>query len=304
MTRLFIIGLCTVAVMRLHAQGCSDAGFCTIGSLKQLPATDSSATKHKITLGAAIGLGDDDVFVCSPVLQYDLNLHRGISVEGRLSGSYASGRLGSVAGAGDIIADVIKTMNISDQWKLKVLVGVKIPLSNSDLQVNGRSLPMQYQSSLGTYDVIAGATFAHRRWQLSAGCQQPLSGANGNRFSRVMWSGHAADAYPESDMLDRRGDILLKGSYSAPIGRRWAVCPGALLVYHLGKDRYYDAAADKMMPLDGSEGLTLNATLNIIYTMKTWTFGLVAGRPLVVRDIRPDGLTRSIVLLPEISYKF
>ncbi|MGF2413571.1 MAG: hypothetical protein ACQUYJ_14665, partial [Ferruginibacter sp.] len=57
--------------------------------------------------------------------------------------------------------------------------------------------------------------------------------------------------------------------------------------------------------LNGSEGLTLNGTTALHYTINhKFSIGLLAGVPFVVRDIRPDGLTRKFVVSPEFILKF
>jgi hypothetical protein len=49
----------------------------------------------------------------------------------------------------------------------------------------------------------------------------------------------------------------------------------------------------------------LNATGFIELTLNQhWSLGLMGGVPLVVRDVRPDGLTRSFVIAPQLSYQF
>lgn len=286
-----------------HAQGCSDAGICTAGSIKQLPEAKEDSARHIITLSAANGWGDDHVFVCTPALQYTFRPTQTLEIDAKISAGYASGSLGRASGPGDILIDVVKTAKSGKKYQWSFVAVLKIPLSNSDLKKGKLSLPMQYQSSLGTYDIIAGATVAYRHWLLSAGYQQPLTVTNGNMFMPSLWADHKADVYPPSDQLHRRADVLLKAGYGIACSRRWEFTPGVLAIYHLGEDEYYDVVAARRLSLKGSGGVTVNLTVNANYSTAKWSAGVIIGTPIAVRDIRPDGLTRSLVLLPQFSYK-
>ncbi len=87
--------------------------------------------------------------------------------------------------------------------------------------------------------------------------------------------------------------------------KKWSVTGGLLGIYHLGKDTYIDANTSAApIPIKGSEGLTLNATAIARYQVSNkFSIGLSGGVPLVVRDVRPDGLTRKFVIAPEIIFK-
>lgn len=302
-TLLISIALAT-SITNAVAQGCSDAGFCTMGAMKQEIDPDSPTTKHKITLSWANGLGDDGVFVSTPGLSYELHANRHFTIQVKATGNYASGKLGNAAAAGDIYANVTKSIKALNDWRISITVGFKAPLSNGGMSYNGHPLPMQYQSSLGTYDAIGGVTLTRKKWLFSVGYQQPLSGQNENGFLYAAWPGTDTNAYPQTNEFRRRADVLIKAGHAFTAGSKCTLTPGLLAVYHLGEDSFFDPASMRESSLKGSDGLTLNATLNVQYRAKKCTVGLVLGRPLVVRDIRPDGLTRSIVVAPEFSYNF
>jgi hypothetical protein len=96
--------------------------------------------------------------------------------------NYANGNLGTAFGPGDIYLSASKSKLLKGNWNLTSTLGVKIPLSQSNISEAGMPLPIQYQSSLGTFDVIAGLTFSDKQWQFSVGYQQPLSGENKNSY--------------------------------------------------------------------------------------------------------------------------
>ncbi|MVM36817.1 hypothetical protein GO730_02595 [Spirosoma sp. HMF3257] len=284
------------------AQGCSDAGFCTIGGLKQQATTDNKG--QKITLLLPVGLGDEAVFVFAPGIQYDNQLSARWAIQAKLTGNYASGNLGTATGLGDLILSGTYTIPTKAKWVPSLTIGTKLPLNQGNLRANGQPLPMQYQSSLGTVDLITGLSVSDGKWQFSAGWQQPLTGANANAFLPGSSPKPEAPAYPPSNQFNRKADVLARAAYTWVINDRLSLNGGLLGIYHLGEDTYTDASS-KRLAIAGSQGLTLNATLAGWWTVNPkMRIGFTAGTPFVTREIRPDGLTRSIVFAPEISWLF
>ncbi|MEZ4759065.1 MAG: hypothetical protein R2810_04675 [Flavobacteriales bacterium] len=88
-----------------------------------------------------------------------------------------------------------------------------------------------------------------------------------------------------------------------PIGDL-AIQPGLLAIYHLTRTPRLTAPA-RAWPREGSDGPTLNLTIDARYRLNdAWTLELAYGSPMVVRDERPDGLTRSLVLNLALAYRF
>lgn len=284
-------------------QGCSDAGFCSIGNLShQTGSQQKTGFKNYLKLQMPAGLGDDDVFVFAPALEYGLQSKSWL-FSGKLTGNFASGNLGDAAGAGDIFLSASYSLPAKRKWISSITIGAKIPLNSSDLEAKGLSLPMQYQSSLGTFDAILGLSLRNDRWNFAAGWQQPLTKTNGNGFLPELWANEVADIYAPSNDFKRKGDVLLRGAYRFLRQPLWNLEAGLLGIYHLGEDSYREN--NQRRAIEGSEGLTLNVTLAVErFINKRWSVGITAGAPLVVRDIRPDGLTRSFVVTPQISYRF
>lgn len=307
MKRTLIGFLSTLLIASTHpivswGQGCSDAGFCTIGTLKQHVQTDSSRQKFSVLL--PIGIGDQSVLVITPALQYDRQLSAHWGIQGKLTTNYASGDLGQATGLGDLFLSGTYAVATKSSWHTALTLGLKLPLSTGNLTANGYSLPMQYQSSLGTVDLITGLSVSSTRWQFSAGWQQPLSGANSNTFLPSADSRVAAAAYPPSNQFTRKADVLGRATYMLLREGKLKLTVGLLGIYHLGNDTY-QTASQQTLAISGSQGLTLNATVAGWWFVSSRTrVGFTAGTPLVVREIRPDGLTRSLVFAPEISWLF
>jgi len=285
-------------------QGCSDAGFCTIGSLSHRGTLQKAKAKHQLVLTLPIGLGDENVFVFTPGLEYRYILNQW-QFAGKLTGNYASGELGNASAPGDVFLSATYQTK-GEKIRSSFTLGTKLPLSAGNLKTGGVSLPMQYQSSLGTVDLIAGAALLVNRWQFAAGWQQPLTGSNRNNFLPQYWSDAKAVKYPPTNDFNRKGDVLLRSAYRLLQKNKFKLEGGLLGIYHLGEDTYVDAnQSTRPISIKGSGGLTLNLTaLAELQLNNKWTIGLTGGAPLVVRDVRPDGLTRSFVLAPQLKYQF
>lgn len=305
MRKVFTTLLLVALAMGADAQGCSDAGFCSIGNLNHQSAVRQTSFRHYLKLTLPAGLGDEDVFVFTPGLEYGLQKNRW-QFSGKVTGNYASGDLAKAAGAGDVFLSA--TFQLPPTWKrtTSLTLGTKLPLNQGNLKSNGLSLPMQYQSSLGTVDLIAGVAVNTERWKLAAGWQQPLTGINRNNFLPQYWRDEKASAYPPSNDFNRKGDVLLRTSYRLFKKTRWSLEGGLLGIYHLGEDSYIDAnISNRPIAIRGSSGLTLNATASFeLMLNQRWSLELLGGVPLVARDVRPDGLTRSFVVAPQIIYQF
>jgi hypothetical protein len=303
---LFLFFVCLFSVNHTYSQGCSDAGFCTIGSLKQHESDSVQVKSQKLSLMLGNGVGDENVYVFTPGIQYEKNLSPRWSVQARLTSNYASGNLGKAFGPGDVFLAGIYTPASKSIWSLSVLLATKLPLNSGDIHTDNKPLPMQYQSSLGTADVIVGVTLTNNKWSFATAIQQPVSGRNRNTFLPAYWQTPEADKYPPTNDFNRKGDVLVRVGYTISTPDKWKFNLGILGIYHLGQDTYVDGnISNKPIKIDGSEGLTLNGTAAAWYKINTkFTLGLTGGSPFVVRDIRPDGLTRKIVLTPELILHF
>ena len=76
-----------------------------------------------------------------------------------------------------------------------------------------------------------------------------------------------------------------------------------LPIYHLTKDKFSDVNGLEQ-EIEGSDGLTLNTNAYLYFEINNRSelqFNLAM--PLVVRDERPDGLTRSLIATLEYHIK-
>ncbi|HRD54150.1 MAG TPA: hypothetical protein PKY96_16045, partial [Flavobacteriales bacterium] len=122
----------------------------------------------------------------------------------------------------------------------------------------------------------------------------------------VRWSGvDAGFKYFESWQLRRADDAVARLQYALGPGK-WVIQPGLLAIVHIGEDEhltYPDMFNGNVAPfpvrerMAGSDGLTLNITADARYRLNdAWVMEASFGSPVIVREVRPDGLTRSMVL--------
>ena len=102
------------------------------------------------------------------------------------------GRLANTSGIGDISLCFTRTIYASEKFDVSVSLGSKIPTNKSNKTENGFPLPMYYQTSLGTYDAIAGISLVNRKWLFATGIQVPLN-KNHNEFLWGRWAGSDED---------------------------------------------------------------------------------------------------------------
>lgn len=285
--------------VQVFSQGCSDAGFCTITSFK--PHADSSSElKSRLKVGVNVGGADHSINIFGSYVEFNQRLSKSLSTDVKLTTLSQSGNGISVFG----LSDLFVNFNYQVTGKFKLTLGSKLPLADGNKTRNSLALPMDYQSSLGTFDLILGAGYQVGKVQLVLAYQQPLT-QNKNTF--------LAEDYPlespfrdfqSTNEFERKGDILVRISYPMSAGRKLTFTPSLLPIYHLGNDQYVDQSGIKK-EITGSEGLTLNANVYLDYTVSPATsLQLNIGAPLVVRDARPDGLTRRFIINLEYSIKF
>lgn len=281
----------TIIVLNLsttHAQGCSDAGICSVGnSFHDLEKN----TKNNLEFGSIYGSGEADVQYFSPYMTYTRRLSGQFALSVKVTYSLANGEFGQRGQFGD--AYLIGNY----QWKTKktarwsTLFGGKFPFTRANLKINGYSLPLDYQASLGTFDLMVGANLNYKAWDFNAGLQLPVFDLNSNSYFKE-YSG--TDDFPSTNLFRRKPDALFRTTYTYKTNnKKWVFKPNVLLIYHLGEDSY-ETIFGKREKIDGSDGLTINGNLISGYHFnKNNSLELTIATPFVVRDIRPDGLTRS-----------
>jgi len=279
---LTLFGVC-----HLQAQGCSDAGICSVGNAFGIAERQS---KNNIELGSTIGTGEANVQYFSPYLTYARNWNAQLELAIKVTFNLAAGDFGKRATFGDayLVGNYHWKSDKAPKWS--TLIAMKFPFTSANLKINGYSLPLDYQASLGTFDLIAAVNLNYKNWDFNAGLQLPVFNINRNSYFSE-FSG--TDDFASTNLFERKPDALFRIAYTHKTARKFAFKPNVLFIYHLGEDSY-ETIFGQRENIVGSDGLTINGNLIGLYALSaTSSIELSVATPFVVRDTRPDGLTRS-----------
>ncbi|MFN3666902.1 MAG: hypothetical protein ACK4S0_12115 [Sediminibacterium sp.] len=284
-----------IATNRLAAQGCSDAGFCTI------PLRPAAASKNSIQTEFAYLRGEENTNLLNFSVSYSRQISKSLQWDNKLVLAYVNGSYGSVFNLGDIYSTLRYGVKTSGGKTVHLLGGVKIPFNQSNQKIKNVSLPMVYQTSLGTYDLIVGSAFPAGKLDMNVAFQLPVVQQNRNSF--IKEQAPLPGDFPSTNLFRRKADVLWRVGYPLQSkSSKWKFNPNVLAIVHLGEDSYENVFGNRVN-IKGSSGLTLNANLQISHQIsQRQSLQLSLAAPFVVRDTRPDGLTRSLVA--SVAYQF
>lgn len=283
-----------------YGQGCSDAGFCTLNSFKPNSTDSSEVLNNQFKIGAFFGKADNSISVYGNYLEYNRQLNDKFGIDAKLTTLGQNGNGISELGLSDIFVNA----NFKASKNLIITLGAKLPLSLSDKESENLPLPMDYQSSIGTFDLLFGIGYELQKIQFVVAIQQPLT-QNENQFIATNYpSDSKLRTFQSTNKFQRSGDILFRVSYPFSLNSKIKLTPSILPIYHLTNDSYTDEL-DVKREIIGSKGLTLNGNIYLDYEINRksiiqFNFGI----PFIVRDSRPDGLTRSLIANLEYRIKF
>ncbi len=295
------------ALNDLRAQGCSDAGVCTLHSIKNNTEAPVSgkARQNDLSVGFGYGRGERSTDNYTWYLEYSRRISTKTALTGKLGFNIIHGELASTNGPGDLFLSVNHAIDMKRKWQKSFVAGLKLPLDGADISKNGIRLPMPYQTSLGTTDLVLALNYNRRSFGATLALQQPLKSVNKNKFLPGDYPNlPLALKYWPGNAFSRRGDLVGRISYKIKTGERISFRPGLLGIYHLGNDTYLDDIKIRRQ-LPYSTGLTLNANIFMDYRFKKGNgFEISLGTPFIVREQRPDGLTRKFVASVEYQFRF
>ena len=291
--KLFI--LANLVFGMTYSQGCSDAGFCTLANFKPM-STEEKPLENTIKAGISVGGADHNIIIVSIYKEYNYKKDK------YSFGAKASflAQIGSEVQTGNI-GDIYITNGYSFFKDFNATLGLKLPLTDGNLTKDKNILPLDHQSSLGTVDLILGASYKIKNVQVALGYQQPLS-QNRNQFSSENIIG-TFENYQTTRNYKRAGDVMLRVSYPFEFNK-FKMTPSVLPIYHLSNDLYTDAT-NVEREISGSQGLTVNGNVYFDYKLNNKNaFQFNFGMPFVTRTARPDGLTRSWIATLEYAFSF
>lgn len=307
MSKKTLLSLLLVSCWSIHeanAQGCSDAGVCSAGIMTGEGFSSENPKKAQVGVGYTLGQGDDSTTIHSVILEGAYAFTSKTFLQLNLPFHMVSGNLADTQGVGDLVLTLNQAFKQSGTHQFEGFIGARIATGQADLEENGLPLPMVYQTSLGTHDLLLGVKWRANGWSASLGYQQPIVQNNKNQFQQSLWAGTPnIQEYANSRELERSADIVARFEKAIPL-KDLVVTLGLLPIYHVQKDSFLNAA-NQRVDIDGSDGLTLNVTGALDYQF-TDAFGanLFLGAPIVTRDVQPDGLARNFVAGLSAFYRF
>ncbi|MFN5557821.1 MAG: hypothetical protein ACK5OS_06430 [Chryseotalea sp.] len=308
--RLLAISLLWLSTLKLaYSQGCSDAGFCTMGAMKPDQPYNKKAQIRLRAMEISLYRGTTNM---TPIIyvanaDFSFSINNKYSFQVKLPYQMVSGRLANTASLGDISISATRNLVSNDDYDINFSVGAKIPTNNSNLTENGRPLPMYYQTSLGTYDAIAGVSLLTRKWLFATGIQIPLN-KNKNEFLWGRWADSGEDMdyiekYARANNLNRGIDVMLRIERNFRFSQ-FNFSLGLLPIYRIKKDevRLSDGSIFKSNDAQGLAASvigTMGYNINIHHGLR-----LLIGHKIEQRKINADGLSRELVSSIAYIYRF
>lgn len=292
-------------IVKLNAQGCSDAGVCTAGSLHIVGDNTKDSTQSKLTAGITLsaGIGEQKSLVTAFQPEINLIVNSKLSFQAKIPYMAISGKTATVSGLGDVT--LAGNYNFNNNFT--ITLGTKLPTNNANIIDKGLALPMSYQTSLGTFDALIGLKYIVKKWEFIVGYQQVLVNNNQNQYLHLPIltpvDSVTYNANFESNKLERAPDAVFRVARNFEFDAL-TFTPGVLFIYHLFDDKITNAQG-QVVDVKGSQGLTinLNAAANIKLS-NTINCVVSLAAPILVRKTRTDGLTRSAIVSAGFFYSF
>ena len=298
-----------------YSQGCSDAGFCTMGAMKP---DQSYSKKLDLKLRSIEINAYNGTTTLTPVIRvYTADVTIGVNdynfFQLKVPYQTVEGNFGKTNGLGDISVSWTRQLLTKENFSMSATLGAKIPSNKSDLERKdtqlgtGGDFPMYYQVSLGSYDAVAGASIISNDWLFATGIQIPLT-RNQNDFRWAQWAEYPDQEYVEdyalANNLKRGIDVMLRIERNFRF-TNFNFSIGLLPIYRISKDERLDFNTGERIKIDKTTGLALSAlgsagySFNVNHSLK-----LILGRKLTQREVNPDGLTRVVVNSLSYIYRF
>jgi hypothetical protein len=288
----FVIGFLLLQY-EVFTQGCNDAGLCTFGEFGF--SSRNGIEKIQNEFMYTFGLGEQQTLI--QTIQVDQRISvfdNRFQIDIRVPFLHVYGNLAQIYGVGDISLGLNYFIPAKRKLWISLFLGGKMPVNEANKAIEGKGLPMVYQTSLGTYDLMGGVNLILDKWHFGLGYQQPF-GANENGFDYSEWEeNEEALNYFESAYLDRGADLILRSDKYFRFDKN-SLKTGLIAIYRVEKDEIL-IDGQPVYP-EGSNGLTIN--INIEYGIplrNNDNIRLSAAAPLITREYRTDGLTRTFVI--------
>lgn len=302
--------LLLVALSETFSQGCSDAGFCTMGAMKpdQPFSKKISMRLRSMELSFYHATTITTVRISSITADLNFGLNDKYSLQVKIPYLIANGRFAQTSGLSDISLCMTRNVYSHEKFDVNVSLGAKIPTNDSDKWNDGRPLPMYYQTSLGSYDGILGISLVSRNWLLATGIQHPFTKNNNQFVWKEEWLEFTDRGYlrlySEAAELKRGTDVMLRVERNFRFSR-FNFSLGMLPIYRISNDEILDRVTNTRYKVGNAHGLALSALFTAGYRFNVRSgIKLLLGKKITNRDVNPDGLSREAVSTFSYYYRF
>jgi len=252
---------------------CSDAGVCSVGHIMD----DNKDNILNINLGYKFGSSgkEDDVKYHSFLLGAVYNVLEKTAFQMSIPYNIQSGPLGDVKGIGDLLISVTQNFISQNNSSLDASIGAKFATGED----NADNLPMAYQSSLGSNDILFTINYNYKNIGFGVGYQ--LAGERNDNITK----------------LKRGDDLLLRASYNFLLDRL-NITPQILFIKRLSESNIVNSASmapmETYIDVENSDQAQLNLLTVIQYQIDN-NYSMFAdfAIPFIKREVNVDGLTRS-----------
>ena len=292
--RLLLIALYIILQsFLLKGQGCSDAGACSIQTFDFEDNLSSSQRKISLSFDQNVALGEKFIFISQSTLGVQYSISSNTRIEIRIPFIFTYGNLGYTSGIGDMILSVSQDFFRDKKFQISGVIGGRLKTNNSNFSFDNQPLPMAYQTSLGTYDIILGSQYTRVKWNLYIAYQHPF-GRNESEYLVPEYETNPDKQYFESAYLKRGDDLYLRAQYNISLKKYNSIKFNLLTIYRIQKSDIIKN--NENIILESSNGLTVNP--GIIYSKQLKNnreLSFLFAFPIIDRAYRADGLTRNIV---------
>lgn len=305
--------------VKVKGQGCSDAGFCTMGAMKPDQAFSKKVNLKLRSIELSYYQGQTDLTPNITVINLDASFSITKNLSGQIKLPYFSvkGSFDNTSALGDISLSLTQRLIYTEKYDFSATIGTKIPTNNSDIVSSGKKnpesaglvLPMYYQTSLGSVDFIAGASLMSSKWLIATGVQMALT-ANNNTWWEEEWkppvypSEEYVRSYDDANKLKRGTDIMLRVERNFRF-TKYSFNIGLLPIFRITKDQTVDRATGEYRKLEGTTGMALTALGGATYNFNiNNAVKFTYGQKITDREVNPDGLTRHNVMILAYLFRF
>jgi len=288
---IIIIFILVLVQQQSQAQGCSDAGVCSASQHIQ----DRAAKTHQFRFTESLGLGDQNVWIFTSVFSYRFQAHKNVSLGLSIPYSVTAGNITTTNGIGDIIINTEVRIINRNKSHISLFLAGKLATSNANKKNGASALPMVYQQSSGTNDIIGVLNWNYSKWLFALGYQHAFN-ANTNEFLAEEFPMESpAAAYHSSAFLLRGDDVMLRIQKVFYLKNASKIKAGLLPIFRIQQDEIKKDG--KYQKVENSNGLTLNLYVGWNHRISKNIGGEIQiAAPPITREVRADGTTRTFVV--------